>query len=104
MNSQGCLPYQVCGVTKYCPTLAQCERDACDPGESPTTLLCNDPSIELPCRELEACAGEVTCVCNAEALLCFDFETFDTNPCVPGQECREVQGCGQTFYCKGDSI
>ncbi len=105
-GSTGCLPTQVCGTTKYCPTLQACEREGCDPGESPTIVSCAEITNGLPCREIDACggAGQVTCVCAAEALLCMDDEDFDTNPCVPGQQCREVMGCGQTFYCKGESI
>lgn len=100
-----CLPYMICGVQKYCITLQQCARDACDAGESATTLGCDDPAISQPCREVTACgADSVTCVCRAEDLFCDEEETFDTAPCTPGQMCREVVGCGTTFYCKGGSI
>ncbi len=104
-DQQGCLPYQICGVQKYCVTLQQCARDACDAGESATTLSCSDPAITLPCREVTACGADaVTCVCRADEILCDEEETFDTNPCQGGQICREVTGCGMTFYCKGGSI
>lgn len=104
-ESMGCLPYQVCGTQKYCITLQQCARDACDAGESATTLPCSDPAITSGCREVTACGADaVSCVCRAEDLFCDDEETFDTNPCDPGQICREVVGCGTTFYCKGGSI
>ena len=104
-GSQNCLPYLVCGVTKYCQALQQCALDACDAGETPTTLSCDDPSITLPCREVTACgADRVACVCRASELFCEDDETFDTAPCQAGQICREVEGCGTTFYCKGASI
>lgn len=104
-DEPGCLPFEVCGARKYCVTLQQCARDACDAGESATTIACSDPTITLPCRELTACGAEtVTCVCRAEDLFCDEEETFDTNPCDPGQICREVMGCGTTFYCKGGSI
>lgn len=104
-DQPNCLPYMVCGVQKACITLQMCARDACDAGEQATTLPCSDPSITTDCREVTACgADNVSCVCRAEDLFCDDEETFDTAPCQPGQQCREVEGCGTTFYCKGGSI
>jgi len=104
-GEQNCLPYMVCGVQKYCITLQTCARDACDAGEQATTLPCSDPTITTDCREVMACgADSVSCVCRAEDLFCDEEETFDTAPCDPGQICREVEGCGTTFYCKGGSI
>ncbi|MDF1562055.1 MAG: hypothetical protein P1V51_03380 [Deltaproteobacteria bacterium] len=99
-----CLPYNVCGVVRYCPTLSGCEQQACSEGESPTVLACSDPSIELPCREVSACATTVSCVCAAAANQCRLDEYFDTSPCTPGEECRELVVCGQTIYCKGQSV
>jgi hypothetical protein len=104
-NSQGCLPQMICGATKYCLTLQQCARDACDAGEAATTLACADPAITLPCRETTACGADaVSCVCRAADLFCEEEETFSTTECQPGEMCREVVGCGTTFYCKGGSI
>ncbi len=99
-----CLPYNICGVQKYCPTLSGCEQLACSAGESPTVLACSDPSVELPCREVAACGGAVSCVCSAAQSLCRLDEFFDTSPCTPGQECRTLIVCGVTVYCKGDSV
>lgn len=105
-NSSGCLPQEFCGVQKKCLTIDPCAQDACDPGEAPTILTCEEADTEFPCREITACGGNVdlSCICAAQELECDPEETFDTEPCVPGQECREVRGCGQVFYCKGDSI
>ena len=104
-DSQGCLPFMVCGVTKYCITLQQCAHDACDAAEVASALGCDDPSIDLPCREITACGSDtVACVCRAEDLFCEDMERLESTPCQGGEMCREVVGCGQTFYCKGGSI
>jgi hypothetical protein len=102
----GCLTYPTCGLPTYCVTLELCAKDACDPGELATTVLCDDASIKLPCREVSACGDSQTvqCVCGSDDLACNDEETYDTAPCTPGQQCREVTGCGITFYCKGNSI
>jgi hypothetical protein len=106
-GSEGCLPYMVCGITKYCITLQQCAHDACDAAEVATSLACSDAAIDLPCREVTACGADtISCVCRAEELFCNEDENerLETTPCAGGQICREVMGCGATFYCKGGSI
>ena len=105
-DATGCLPRPFCGVDRYCVTLKQCAIDACEAGEVATTLACSDASIKLPCRQVDACGGTETvqCVCGSDDLACDEEETYDTQPCVAGQQCREVTGCGITFYCKGNSI
>ncbi len=105
-NGEICLTYPTCGRDTYCVYLLQCAKDACAPGETSTTLDCGDPAIKLPCRSVQACGDTetVSCVCGSEDLACDKNETYDTAPCTPGQQCREVTGCGITFYCKGNSI
>lgn len=105
-DSKNCLPYPTCGRDTYCVQLPQCAKTACAPGEVSTTLACDDASIKLPCREISACGdtATVSCVCGSDDLACEKEETYDTAPCTPGQQCREVTGCGITFYCKGNSI
>lgn len=105
-GSSGCIPQPFCGTTRSCQTIPACAEGACDPGEAPTLVACDDESITFPCREVSACGdqAQIQCVCAAQDLECDPNETFDTEPCVPGQVCREVRGCGQVFYCKGASI
>jgi hypothetical protein len=98
-----CLPYYVCGANKGCPTLTQCARDACDPGETAKTEACG--SFDLPCRTLDQCGETFSCVCGADTLECDDPTMVRSSaPCAGGEICTPVTGCGETFYCHGDSI
>ncbi|MEZ4459144.1 MAG: hypothetical protein R3E66_05355 [bacterium] len=100
-----CLPRPFCGVDRYCVTLKQCAIDACEAGEVATTLACSDASIKLPCRQGRGMwrHRDLFNVCGSDDYADKE-ETYDTQPCVAGQQCREVTGCGITFYCKGNSI
>lgn len=98
-----CLPQIMCGVTKYCPALSDCQENACDAGENPSTLGCD--AFTLDCREVDACGGTISCVCRAEALECKDEDAVRNNtPCASGEICVEVRACDQVFYCHGEGI